>query len=93
MQGNAKRRKLSHNGGDGQEGKGKGKDHAYDRPTIPIPKLSNDSDAESILDEDNAEVLGEYGSRLQFLASLDEHGISRCAIDTALLIGNSSRIN
>ncbi|KAI0064596.1 nucleolar complex-associated protein 3 [Artomyces pyxidatus] len=71
-QGPSKRRKIASSKG---ESKAKGKDYAFDRPTIPIPQLNDDEDSD--LEEQDIQLVEEYGGAVAFLQSLDEKGISR----------------
>ncbi|KAI0046095.1 nucleolar complex-associated protein 3 [Auriscalpium vulgare] len=75
-QGPSKRRKLApgkHK--KSSEPAAKGKDHAYDRGTIPIPQ--QDSEEEFGLNEEDVDLVDEYGGAAAFLKALDEKGISR----------------
>lgn len=80
MQGPFKKRKLAHgSAGSVKAGsKAKGKDHAYDRLTIAVPR-HDDDDENSMLDEEDAGMLEEFGGAVKFLSALDEKGIARCA--------------
>ncbi|KAI0316673.1 hypothetical protein OF83DRAFT_1172647, partial [Amylostereum chailletii] len=79
QQGPSKKRKLAHAApgakGGNQKPKAKGKDHAFDRPTIPIPRNEDDEDSE--LEGSDLDMVQEYGPSLGFLSALDEKGISR----------------
>ncbi|KAL5511832.1 hypothetical protein ACEPAH_5050 [Sanghuangporus vaninii] len=56
--------------------KGKDKEHAYDKPFIPIPSINGQSDAE--ITEDELEFFAEDIERASsFLRNLDEKGIAR----------------
>jgi len=60
------------------KGKGKGKDHAYNRTFIPIPRREDDDLDSNLSDQDEA-MLDEYGDAMGFLSILDEKGIARYA--------------
>ena len=55
--------------------KAKGKERAFDKPTIPIPTQIEDEDVE--LSDDDLDMLDEYGGAVSFLKTLDEKGIAR----------------
>ncbi|TBU65922.1 nucleolar complex-associated protein 3 [Dichomitus squalens] len=63
--------------------KTKGKERAFDRPTIPIPNSGGEEDVE--LSEDDVDMLEEYGGAVSFLRSLDEKGIARSKKETERL--------
>ncbi|KAJ2991320.1 hypothetical protein NUW54_g8224 [Trametes sanguinea] len=83
----SKKRKVAEDGkaakskGKGKESKGK--DHAFDKPIIPIPNQGDEDDVE--LSEDDLELLEEYGGAVSFLQSLDEKGIARSKKETERL--------
>ncbi|VDC06574.1 unnamed protein product [Peniophora sp. CBMAI 1063] len=85
--GPSKKRKLAHGAskpsGKATKEKSKGKDHAYDRPTIEIPQRRDGGDSD--LSEEDMEMVDEYGSGLQFLTALDEKGIARSKKETIRL--------
>ncbi|KAI0273377.1 nucleolar complex-associated protein-domain-containing protein [Gloeopeniophorella convolvens] len=56
--------------------KAKGKERAFERTTIEIPKGDRDSE-DSGLEDDDFGLMDEYGSGAAFLQTLDEKGISR----------------
>lgn len=57
--------------------KGKGKEHAYERNIIPIPRV-DESDSD-VLSEEELEFLAEnIEAAGGFLKNLDEKGIARC---------------
>jgi hypothetical protein len=91
MKGNTgKKRKV----GPPKNGKGvvkaKGKERAFERPTIPIPGADNgDNEGEDELSEEDFAFYGENGGG-EFLVSLDKNGISRCVLtDHCCLPANS----
>jgi nucleolar complex protein 3 len=57
--------------------KTKEKERASERKTIPIPESGHEDDAE--LDEEDLEMLEEYGGAAGFLSHLDKEGIARYA--------------
>jgi hypothetical protein len=70
--------------------KAKGKERAFERPTIPIPGADNgdDEDDAELSDEDLAFYEENGGG--EFLVSLDKKGISRCVLtDHCCLSANS----
>lgn len=70
----AKRRKISSDKPRPPKAKDKGKEKAFEKPTIPIP-AEEEEDAE--LDEDDLALLDEYGGAATFLGSIDREGIAR----------------
>ena len=59
--------------------KGREKEHAYDKPFIPIPSKGPDSDTE--ISENELEFLAEDVQLANgFLTNLDEKGIARCVL-------------
>ena len=81
-QGASKKRKLSKDTVDPKKPsakpKGKGKEKAADRATIPIPTHDDDVD----LSDEDLEAFEEFGDAIGFLSKLDEKGIARCVIFT-----------
>ncbi|KAI0781022.1 nucleolar complex-associated protein-domain-containing protein [Trametes elegans] len=63
--------------------KGKGKERAFDKPTIPIPNQGEDEDVE--LSDEDLDLLEEFGGAVSFLKSLDEKGIARSKKETERL--------
>jgi nucleolar complex protein 3 len=55
----------------------KGKERAFERTTIEIPRGNRDSE-DSELDDEDLGVIEEFGAGASFLQTLDEKGISRC---------------
>lgn len=56
--------------------KAKGKQRAFQRTVIDIPRDNHDSEDSELGDED-LDVFEEFGTGVSFLQSLDEKGISR----------------
>ncbi|TDL27539.1 nucleolar complex-associated protein 3 [Rickenella mellea] len=84
LQGPAKKRKLStRNQSSKAQVKSKGKDHAFDRGVIPIPKTNEPSDEEILTDED-LEFFNEHGDA-QFLQHLNANEISKSKKEIARL--------
>jgi hypothetical protein len=54
----------------------KGKQRAFQRTTIDVPRGNRDSEA-SELGDDDLGVIEEFGAGTSFLQTLDEKGISR----------------
>ncbi|KAF8744222.1 Nucleolar complex-associated protein 3, partial [Rhizoctonia solani] len=63
--------------------KAKGKERAFERPTIPIPEAESDDDNQS-LEEEGLEYFHQ-GGNIQFLASLDKKAIARSKKETQRL--------
>ncbi|KAH9901302.1 nucleolar complex-associated protein 3 [Cubamyces lactineus] len=78
----SKKRKVTDEG-KAAKAKGKGKEHAFDKPIIPIPTKGDDDDVE--LSEDDLGLLEEFGGAVSFLKSLDEKGIARSKKETERL--------
>ena len=57
----------------------KGKERAFERTTIEVPRGNRDSE-DSELDDENLGVIEEFGAGVSFLQTLDEKGISRCVL-------------
>jgi hypothetical protein len=57
--------------------KAKGKERAFERTTIEVPRGNRDSE-NSELDDEDLGVIEEFGAGTSFLQTLDEKGISRC---------------
>ena len=73
----SKKRKVAEDG-QPSKSKSKGKERAFDRPTIPIPNQGDEDAVE--LSEDDLNLLEEYGGAASFLRSLDEKGIARYVV-------------
>jgi hypothetical protein len=58
--------------------KASGKQRAFKRTTIEVPRGNRDSEDSELGDEDTG-VIEEFGAGASFLQALDEKGISRCA--------------
>ncbi|KAG7092428.1 hypothetical protein E1B28_008784 [Marasmius oreades] len=67
--------------------KGKGKERAADRDTIPIPVDNDEYDEkdEAILSDQDLDVLEQYGTAAGFLGHLDRKGLSRSKKETRRL--------
>jgi hypothetical protein len=57
--------------------KAKGKERAFKRTVIDVPRGNHDSE-DSELGDDDLDAFEEFGAGASFLQSLDEKGISRC---------------
>jgi nucleolar complex protein 3 len=57
----------------------KGKERAFERTTIDIPRGDHDSE-NSELDDEDIRAIDEFGAGASFLQTLDEKGISRCVL-------------
>ncbi|KAI0831218.1 nucleolar complex-associated protein-domain-containing protein [Trametes gibbosa] len=77
-----KKRKMAQDGKPSKT-KAKGKERAFDKPTIPIPTQIEDEDVE--LSDDDLDMLDEYGGAVSFLKTLDEKGIARSKKETERL--------
>lgn len=75
-QSSSKRRKVT--AGKSKQPIAKGKERASDKTIIPIPTRFDDNDVP--LSDQDLNLLEEYGETAGFLGTLDQKGISRCAI-------------
>ncbi|KAG8748655.1 hypothetical protein FRC10_000046 [Ceratobasidium sp. 414] len=83
-----KKRKIEHLKSGKKSVKAKGKERAFERPTIPIPGADNEGDGDGDgqeLSEDDVAFFAENGGG-EFLASLDKKGISRSKKETQRLL-------
>ncbi|KAH9854145.1 nucleolar complex-associated protein 3 [Lenzites betulinus] len=78
----SKKRKVAEDGKPAKA-KAKGKERAFDQPTIPIPTRADEEDVE--LSDDDLGMLDEYGGAVSFLKTLDEKGIARSKKETERL--------
>ena len=66
---------------------GKGKDHAYDRPTIPIPMVADGSASEAEVSDEDLQFFSEHAAAATgFAQNLDLNGIQRCLALMHLLV-------
>ncbi|KAI0374803.1 nucleolar complex-associated protein 3 [Pilatotrama ljubarskyi] len=77
-----KKRKVAEDGKPAKA-KTKGKERAWDKPTIEIPNQGNEDDVE--LSDEDLDLLEEYGPAVSFLKTLDEKGIARSKKETERL--------
>ena len=77
----SKRRKVSHPSGvstvSSKPSTSNGKQRAFQRTTIEVPRGNSDIEVHELDDEDLS-IIKHFGAGASFLQTLDEKGISRC---------------